>query len=56
MHVIHRLFRVFPEKHNKERSVPVQVWQQLRNRHVHATEMPRVSAQEVPQCWDEARM
>lgn len=36
-----------PAQHHQERSVPVQVRHELRDRHVHETQVSGVSAQEV---------
>lgn len=49
-----RVQGVLPEEHHQERRVPVQVWQQLRNRHVHEAEMPGVSVEKMPHRRHEA--
>lgn len=53
---LRRMQRILPEEYHQERSVSMQVWQQLRNRYVHEAEMPRVSIKKMPNRRHEARM
>lgn len=49
-----RVQGVLPEKHHQERRVPMQVRQQLRNRHVHEAEVPGMSVEKMPNRRHEA--
>ena len=53
---VRRMQGLLQTQHNEERGLPMQVRQQLRDRHVHAAKVPGVPVEKVPQRRDEARM
>lgn len=53
---VRRMQRILPAEHYQKCRVPMQIRQQLRNRHVHEAQVPRVSIEKMSDRRYEARM